>query len=147
MDATRLTALQERLAAIEQAVTALNDRIFKDIQPLNVTLKDKETVEALEAAYRAIGDKDKKHVTGYDDVAYARRVIDGLLEGRVVADVFAALFGSDACYTAPGLDRDGQGYTSPSGARPSPIPPSPSPWACPSPRGTPRPFAACRPTR
>lgn len=111
VDATRLTALQTRLTAIEQAVTALNDRIFKDIQPLNVTLKDKETVEKLEAAYQAIGEKDRKHITGYDDVLYARKVIDGLLAGRVEADVFATIFGSDTRYTVPGVTPDGQSYT------------------------------------
>ena len=111
VDATRLTALQTRLTAIEQAVTALNDRIFGEIQPLNVTLKDKETVEKLEAAYQAIGEKDRKHITGYDDVLYARKVIDGLLAGRVEADVFATIFGSDTRYTVPGVTPDGQSYT------------------------------------
>lgn len=148
VDTTPPDRLQTRLTAIEQAVTALNDRIFKDIQPLNVTLKDKETVEKLEAAYQAIGEKDRKHITGYDDVLYARKVIDGLLAGRVEADVFATIFGSDTRYTVPGVTPDGQSYTVAfTGHGPSPIPPSPSPWACPSPRRTPRPSAGCRPTR
>lgn len=84
---------------------------FGEIQPLNVTLKDKETVEKLEAAYQAIGEKDRKHITGYDDVLYARKVIDGLLAGRVEADVFATIFGSDTRYTVPGVTPDGQSYT------------------------------------
>ena len=62
-------------------------------------------------AYQAIGEKDRKHITGYDDVLYARKVIDGLLAGRVEADVFATIFGSDTRYTVPGVTPDGQSYT------------------------------------
>ncbi len=106
VDASRLEALEEKISAAEKAVAALNARIFEEIQPLHVTLKDKATVQSLLAAYQAIGEKDRKHVTNYDDVLYAQKVIAGLEAGRVEADVFANLYGSDESYAVTGQAGD-----------------------------------------
>ncbi len=106
VDASRLEELEKRIAAAEKAVANLNARIFEELDPLGITLADKALVQELADAYAAIGEPDRKHVTYYDDVVYARKILAGLEAGRVEADLFGSLYGSDRRYTVEGQAGD-----------------------------------------
>ncbi|MEG1886892.1 MAG: hypothetical protein RR177_02095, partial [Oscillospiraceae bacterium] len=111
VDATKLNALIARINEIEEAVISINNRIFNNIDPMNVTLGDKATIDDLIEACKKVSEKDKKHIKNYDDVLFAKKVIEQLQNGIIPKEVFENIFGSDKSYSYEGKTAEGNSYT------------------------------------
>lgn len=110
IDKTKLDALVSKLTTIEADIKDLNQQIFDKIDPMNITLADKETIEKLLTAYQALNEKNRKHITYYDDLVFAQKVITGLEQNLVIPEVFEYLAGSDKDYIIPGKTDTGKEY-------------------------------------
>ena len=110
VDKTKLDALVSKLTTIEADIKDLNQQIFDKIDPMNITLTDKETIEKLLTAYQALNEKDRKYITYYDDLVFAQKVISGLEQNLVIPEVFEYLAGSDKDYIIPGKTDTGKEY-------------------------------------
>lgn len=111
VDASKLDELTAKISALENAIQTLNQRIFDEINPMNVTVADKATVNELLESYRSLSESDRKHIVYADDLFYAQEVIAQLEKNNVViSEVFENLVGSDRDYTVPGKTEDGTEY-------------------------------------
>lgn len=111
-NANKILSLKNQVDDIIAEVDDINNDIWNDINPLNVTLKDKSNVELLISRYNKLSEQDKTHIKNYDDVIYAQKVIAGLDKGNVVSDVFENIMGnSDADYKIVGKTSDDNDYT------------------------------------
>ena len=84
-----LTGAEEPLGP---KVQALDERIFNEIDPLNITLETEKTVAEIEEEYSLLSETDKEYVTRYDDVLFARRVIDSLKDGIIISEMGNIIF-------------------------------------------------------
>ncbi|MFX0547833.1 LPXTG cell wall anchor domain-containing protein [Hathewaya histolytica] len=108
----KLVSIMEQIEEIESKVKSLDDKIFGDIDPMNITLKDKSAVLEIIAKYEKLNDKDRKHVGNYNDVLVARRVIEELENNKVIiSDVFKNMMGSDKVYVFEDKTVEGKKYT------------------------------------
>lgn len=64
----RLNAVRADILAVEETVKSLDEDIWNLIDPMNVTLADKDTVTALLARYQVLSDADKAHVQNRQDL-------------------------------------------------------------------------------
>ncbi|MEG2081172.1 MAG: LPXTG cell wall anchor domain-containing protein [Oscillospiraceae bacterium] len=71
----KLNAKKAKITEIENAVNKLNDRIWNELKPANITVNDEDTVNSLIADYNKIAEKDRKYVIGYDEVLQAKKEI------------------------------------------------------------------------
>ncbi|MEG2720903.1 MAG: LPXTG cell wall anchor domain-containing protein, partial [Oscillospiraceae bacterium] len=71
----KLNAKKAKITEIENAVNKLNDRIWNELKPTNITVNDEDTVNSLIADYNKIAEKDRKYVIGYDEVLEAKKEI------------------------------------------------------------------------
>ncbi|WP_138204553.1 hypothetical protein [Haloimpatiens lingqiaonensis] len=108
----KLESLMKKIEEIEAKVRELDNRIFSEIYPMNVTLKDKKAVLELKAEYQKLNEKDRKHVKNYNDVLFAEKVISELENNKtIVNDVFKNIMGSDEVYTFNDKTVEGKGYS------------------------------------
>lgn len=108
----KLESLMKRIEEIEAKVKELDNRIFNEIYPMNITLKDKNTVLELKAKYEKLNEKDRKHVKNYKDVLFAEKVIDELENNKtIISDVFKNIIGSDEVYTFKDKTIEGKDYS------------------------------------
>ena len=99
-DSEKLLAAADRAEELWTKVQALNERIFNEIDPLNITLETEKTVAKIEKEYSLLSEIDKEYVTRYDDVLFARRVIDSLKDGIIISEMLMNLAGSPDVYAA-----------------------------------------------
>ena len=99
-DSEKLLAAADRAEELWTKVQALDERIFNEIDPLNITLETEKTVAEIEEEYSLLSETDKEYVTRYDDVLFARRVIDSLKDGIIISEMLMNLAGSPDVYTA-----------------------------------------------
>lgn len=102
----KLDAVLQYLKAVKKDVEEINSDIVSKIDPLNITLADKDTVTALLARYNALSDDNKKFVTESQALLYADSVIKDLENGKINSDVFENLYGTNKDYTY-----NGKGFT------------------------------------
>ena len=74
-DATRLLDARKYLAELNETIDAISNDIWNKLDPMNITLADKATVEDLMARYNALKPEDRKHVKYYEDVLDAQKKI------------------------------------------------------------------------
>lgn len=112
LNSEKLNAIKIKVDAIETAINKLNDDIFKKLDPMNITLKDKATVTSLINDYNALSEKDRIHINNYDDVLFAQKAINELEKNRIViSQIFKNLVGSENNYVVDGITSDGKAYT------------------------------------
>ena len=99
-DSEKLLAAADRANELLTKVQALDERIFNEIDPLNITLETEKTVSELEKEYSLLSEADREYVTRYDDVLFARKVIDSLKKGVIISEMLMNLAGSPDAYTA-----------------------------------------------
>lgn len=99
-DSEKLLAVADRANELLTKIQALDERIFNEINPLNITLKTEKTVSELEKEYSLLSEADREYVTRYDDVVFARKVIDSLKRGVIISEMLMNLTGSPDAYTA-----------------------------------------------
>lgn len=99
-DSEKLLAAADRANELFTKVQALDERIFNEIDPLNITLETEKAVADIEKEYSLLSDTDKEYVTRYDDVLFARRVIDSLKNGVIISEMLMNLAGSPDVYRA-----------------------------------------------
>ncbi len=99
-DSEKLLAAADRANELFTKVQALDERIFNEIDPLNITLETEMTVSELEKEYSLLSEADREYVTRYDDVLFARKVIDSLKKGVIISEMLMNLAGSPDAYTA-----------------------------------------------
>lgn len=99
-DSEKLLAAADRANELFTKVQALDERIFNEIDPLNITLETEKAVAEIEKEYSFLSDTDKEYVTRYDDVLFARRVIDSLKNGVIISEMLMNLAGSPDVYRA-----------------------------------------------
>lgn len=99
-DSEKLLAAADRANELFTKVQALDERIFNEIDPLNITLETEKAVAEIEKEYSLLSDTDKEYVTRYDDVLFARRVIDSLKNGVIISEMLMNLAGSPDVYRA-----------------------------------------------
>lgn len=104
---------REKLEAVYQAVTGyraavdeIDELIWNELDPRNITLADKETVQAILAKYDALRDSEKEYVQYYSDVADAQTIIASLEKGVIPELVFELIRDDDRDYSV-----SGEGYT------------------------------------
>lgn len=101
-----LAGLKSRLEGYRAAVEEIDALIWDGLDPMNITLADKETVETIAAKYAALRDAEKEYVRYYSDVTDAQQIIASLERGIIPAMVFENIMGTDSVYTA-----GGEGYS------------------------------------
>lgn len=108
----KLNVIMKKIEVIEAKVNKLDDRIFKEIQPMNITLKNKAVILDLLDEYEKLDEKDRKYVENYKDVLFAQKVIYELETNNILlSDVFQNIIGTDEIYTFEGKTSDGKNYT------------------------------------
>ncbi len=78
-------ALEEKLLFMKNEIETkikkaqdLNERIWNEIDPMNITLKDKEKILAFEKEYNELDEDVRDKVTNYQDIIDAKKVIEEL---------------------------------------------------------------------
>jgi len=80
----QLTAKKEEISKQEAVVSALSDDIWKQIKPLKISIKDKQTVKALLQRYEQLPKANQTYVKYKEDLLQANTII-GKLEKKVLA--------------------------------------------------------------
>ncbi len=108
----KLMAVMKKIEEIQAKVKKLDERIFNEINPMNVTLKDKKIVLDLIAEREKLNEKDRKYVENYKDVLFAQKLIYQLeSDGILIKDIFENIVGSDEVYTFEGKTPESKNYT------------------------------------
>lgn len=107
----KLNELNRRISAIRAEIEQLNIRIFIEINPLQITVQDKETVNQLILMYQKLDQRDHKYIRYYEDVLMAERVIKGLEAGTILPEIFGNMLGTDTIYTVQGRTDSGADYS------------------------------------
>jgi LPXTG-motif cell wall-anchored protein len=72
----QLEKYKASIEEMEQQVQELNDAIWNELDPRNITLDDKDTVNRLIAMYEEISPENREYVKYYDDVLAAKKIIN-----------------------------------------------------------------------
>ena len=108
----KLNLLKEKVDNLEALLKTLDEDIFNRINPLNIGLKDKETVEELRSRYDSLNEEDKAFIENYEDLLFAEKVINGLEANKtVIPEVFRNMFGNDVDYKVEVETYDGFSYS------------------------------------
>ena len=102
----KLLKAYEKITAYRAAVDEIDNLIWNELDPLNITLKDKAMVEKIMAKYAALRPEEQKFVNYYSDVEDAWAIIQSLEQGVIPKQVFENIMGTDQTYTV-----EGDGYT------------------------------------
>lgn len=76
------------IAEQEEAIKKLDERIWKEINPLQITLKDKEIVEELLADFQKIPEANRGYLERTEDLKTAEIIISKLQEGIFAKEIF-----------------------------------------------------------
>lgn len=99
--------LNEKAAEIarqEETVAALDEKIWNQLDPLNITQKDKAAVDALYAEYQALLEPDKNFVKNRTDLLNAVKIIEKLEKGILAQEIFENVKTSQKNYLYEGKD-------------------------------------------
>lgn len=100
----QLREYSDVLAKQEAEVKRIHDRIWEEIDPLNVTLEQKEAIDSIYKEYKQLPKVNKKFVEGREDLLDAKVIVDKLEQGILSEKIFAKAKESkkDYEYKAPG---------------------------------------------
>lgn len=101
-----LQAKGEEIDRQEAEVEALDNRIWNELNPLNITLKEKDTVENLFSVYNTLPENNKSFVTRIDDLRIAESIVAKLERGIIGKEIFEKAQASRMDYIY-----EGEGYT------------------------------------
>ena len=101
-----LQAKGEEIDRQEAEVEALDHRIWNELNPLKITLKEKDTVEELLSIYHTLPENNKSFVTRIDDLRIAESIVDKLERGIIGKEIFEKAQASRMDYIY-----EGEGYT------------------------------------
>lgn len=99
-DSEKLFAASDRIDELSDKVKALDEKIFSEIDPLSITLETEAVLSEIEKEYSLLSETEKGYITHYEDVVFARKVIDGLKNGVIISEMLMNLSGSPEIYTA-----------------------------------------------
>lgn len=101
---TRLREYSDVLAKQEAEVKRIQERIWKEIDPLNVTLEQKEAIDSIYKEYKQLPEANKELVEGREDLLDAKVIVDKLEQGILSEKIFEKAKESkkDYEYKAPG---------------------------------------------
>lgn len=102
----KLLSAKQRVDFLVSEINAINLAIWK-LPVDQISVADDQAVTDIMNRYAALGVRNQEAITGYSDVLYARRVIDGLKENRIVAEVFERIKGQDKTYSFTGTNDKG----------------------------------------
>lgn len=105
-NAQKLIYLQEILTQQRAAVDALNQDIWEQLDPRNITLKDEGKVENFCQRYAQLPIQNQAYIRYYEDVVQAQKIIASLQKGIIPAIVFEQIQGSDVTYRYDGMWND-----------------------------------------
>lgn len=83
-----LKSKSEEIAAQEKKVADLDQRIWNELNPLKITLKEKETVEELLAIYENLPKENQKFVERREELQTAEVIIQKLEKGIIGKEIF-----------------------------------------------------------
>ncbi|MEG0520313.1 MAG: hypothetical protein RR520_03970 [Erysipelotrichaceae bacterium] len=86
----------------EKKIKDINDKIWNNIKPLNVTLDDESDIIEINKLYQSLRKQDQKLIDNYQDVINAQRIIDGLKNNQILPEVFDHIKGKDMNYEYKG---------------------------------------------
>ncbi|MEG0571307.1 MAG: PQQ-binding-like beta-propeller repeat protein [Oscillospiraceae bacterium] len=78
VDSKKLLSLNEKIVQLQAKVDKINNRIFNELNPMNITLSDEKTVDEIMKMYEELSNNDKKYIVGYEEVLAAKEQIDAL---------------------------------------------------------------------
>lgn len=78
----------KEIARQEKEVKELDQRIWNEINPLYITLEDRETVEELMKIYANLPEYNQSLVTNAEDLTIAKKVVDKLEKGVLAKEIF-----------------------------------------------------------
>lgn len=101
---TRLREYSDVLAKQEAEVKRIQERIWKEIDPLNVTLEQKEAIHSIYKEFKQLPEANKELVEGREDLLDAKVIVDKLEQGILSEKIFEKAKESkkDYEYKAPG---------------------------------------------
>lgn len=102
----KLKDLYTRVTAYRAAVDEIDNLVWNELDPLNITLQDKAMVESIADKYAALRKEEQAYVQYYSDIEDAQRIIASLESGIVPKQVFENIMDLDRDYTV-----EGDGYT------------------------------------
>lgn len=105
-NAQKLKDLYANVSAYRAAVDEIDSLIWNELDPLNITLKDKALVESIAQKYGVLRQEEQAYVKYYGDVEDALKIIASLEKGIVPKQVFENIADMDRDYTV-----EGSGYT------------------------------------
>lgn len=77
----KLNTYMETLRVQEEEVKRISDRIWEEVNLLEITLEKKQTIESIEAEYQRLPEENKSFVTGREELQSAKRIVKKLEEG------------------------------------------------------------------
>ena len=88
----KLTAAKEQIAKIQAEIDDLNAQIQEKLYPLeSISLRDKQTVDAIVERYHALSEFDRTKIAHWEDVVKAKTQIEGLLRSLVIEVVLGVI--------------------------------------------------------
>lgn len=88
----KLAAAKEQIAKIQAEIDDLNAQIQEKLYPLeSISLRDKQTVDAIVERYNALSEFDRTKIAHWEDVVKAKTQIKGLLRGLVIEVVLGVI--------------------------------------------------------
>lgn len=101
-NAQKLKELYARVSLYRAAVDEIDNLIWNELDPMNITLKNKALVESIAEKYAALRPEEQAYVKYYSDVENAQEIIASLEKGVVPKQVFENIVGMDCHYTVEG---------------------------------------------
>lgn len=98
-NADKLEELYNAVISYRKSVDEIDAQIWNELDPLNITLEDKQTIEQIEAKYEALREEEKAYVKYFSDVEDAKQIIASLEKGIVPKQVFENIMGMDIDYS------------------------------------------------
>ena len=102
----KLIKTHEKVSEYRKAVDEIDNLIWDKLDPLNITLKDKELIQVIDQKYAALRAEEQAFVKNYRDVKDAKAIIVSLEQGIIPQQVFENIADADKNYTV-----EGEGYT------------------------------------
>ena len=104
-----LVQAYEQLKALGEEITSLNQAIWDQILPMELTREDQETVDALTQRYNALSPEDQELVTNRGDLFYAQRVLEKLQKNILSQELLEMIQDLDS-YQVQGITQEGVAY-------------------------------------
>ncbi|MEG2573018.1 MAG: hypothetical protein RSA07_08300, partial [Erysipelotrichaceae bacterium] len=101
-DKDKLNKTYQFILDSEKTIKTINEKIWNNIKPLNVTLEDESDIIEINKLYQSLRKQDQKLIDNYQDVINAQRIIDGLKNNQILPEVFDHIKGKDMNYEYKG---------------------------------------------